>query len=159
MSRPHSRLGIRALILTGLCAATLGLAACGDDEEATTPTTEAEATTSTTEEEATALESDDPEVLREQFNAALRETLTTTQGLTDSQADCAIAELEDTITDDVLQELSETARSAPRSRRPPSTPASPAGPSKSSDVVHPGPGLGGLAPGDVGDRGRAEDAA
>ncbi len=109
MSRPRSRLGIRALILTGVCAATLGLAACGDDEEeATTPTTEAEATTSTTEEEATALESDDPEVLREQFNAALRETLTTTQGLSESQADCAIAELEDTITDDVLQELSET---------------------------------------------------
>ena len=109
MSRPRSRLRIRSLILTGVCAATLGLAACGDDEEeSAAPTTEAEATTSTTEEEAPELESDDPEVLREQFNAALRETLTTTQDLSESQADCAIAELEDTITDDVLQELSET---------------------------------------------------
>ena len=109
MSRQRPSVRIRALVLTGVCAATLGLAACGDEEEeSTAPTTEAEATTSTTEEEATELESDDPEVLREQFNAALRETLTTTQDLSDAQAECAIEELQEIITDDVLQGLSET---------------------------------------------------
>ena len=107
MSRQRPSVRIRALVLTGVCAATLGLAACGEEEESTAPTTEAEAATST-EEEATELESDDPEVLREQFNAALRETLTTTQDLSDAQAECAIEELQETITDDVLQELSET---------------------------------------------------
>ena len=107
MSRQRPAVRIRALVLTGVCAATLGLAACGEEEESTAPTTEAEAATST-EEEATDPESDDPEVLREQFNAALRETLTTTQSLSDAQAECAIEELQETITDDVLQELSET---------------------------------------------------
>jgi hypothetical protein len=108
MSRQRPSVRIRALVLTGVCATTLGLAACGEEEESTAPTTEAEATTSTTEEEATDLESDDPEVLREQFNAALRETLTTTQDLSDAQAECAIEELQEIITDDVLQGLSET---------------------------------------------------
>jgi len=107
MSRQRPAVRIRALVLTGVCAATLGLAACGEEEESTAPTTEAEAATST-EEEATDPESDDPEVLREQFNAALRETLTTTQSLSDAQAECAIEELQEAITDDVLQELSET---------------------------------------------------
>ena len=52
MSRQRPAVRIRALVLTGVCAATLGLAACGEEEESTAPTTEAEAATST-EEEAT----------------------------------------------------------------------------------------------------------
>lgn len=107
MSRSGSFGRIRALVLTGVCAAALGFSACGDDEEepATSATTEAETTeTETTEADS----SDDVEALREQFNASLLQTLTTTQNLSKSQAECAIAELQDVITDDVLEELNAT---------------------------------------------------
>ena len=112
MSRPRSSIRIRAFVLTGVCAAALGFSACGDDEEE--PTTSATTEAETTETETTeAGSSDDVEALREQFNAALLQTLTTTQDLSDSQAECAIAELQDVITDDVLQELNETGTVSP----------------------------------------------
>ena len=98
--RPPHR--VRSLLVTALCATALGLAACGDDdeEEATTPTTDA--ATTTTEAEAT--ETTDVSDTREQFNEQLRQVLITQNDLTESQADCAIDQLNETISDEQIEE-------------------------------------------------------
>lgn len=90
----------RAFAVAGACVAALGFAACGgdDEESTTTPTTEETSTTDTGE-----LDSTDAGALRDQFNVQLIEVLTTQQNLTDAQAQCAIEELESTVSDDELQ--------------------------------------------------------
>lgn len=107
-SRLTTRLRVLALIAG--CAAILGLAACGGDDETTsststttpTGTTGAESTDSTTSVDTSDLP--DSDALREQFNQQLLQVLTTTQNLTQSQAECAIEELENSVSDDELQQ-------------------------------------------------------
>jgi hypothetical protein len=112
---------VRAIVATAACVAALGLAACGGgDEESTVTTTGAEATETTTTSEAettsptgsTTTSGGDADIdvgaLREQFNEQLRGVLTAQQGLTPSQADCAVEELQDSLTDEALRKVAET---------------------------------------------------
>jgi ABC-type glycerol-3-phosphate transport system substrate-binding protein len=98
---------LRVLALIAGCVAVLGLAACGgdDDDSTATTTTPAETTDATTD--STSVDTDDlpdADVLREQFNQQLLQVLTTSQDLTQAQAECAIKELEDTVSDEELQQ-------------------------------------------------------
>jgi hypothetical protein len=104
VSRTTIRLRVLALALG--CAAVLGLAACGGDDETTsaetTPTT---ATTTETSADTTTDASDlDASALRDAFNQQLLQVLTTQEDLTDSEAQCAIDELESSVSDDELKE-------------------------------------------------------
>ncbi len=99
---------LRVLALIAGCVAVLGLAACGGDDETTassttTPTgaTGAETTDTT---DTTDLSGGDASELRDQFNQQLLQVLTTTQDLTESQAQCAIDALEESVSDEELQE-------------------------------------------------------
>jgi hypothetical protein len=111
---------VRGLVLAAVCAAALGLAACGDDDDddATTPatssttstealeTTDTTSTDDTTEDttdtgETTTEDSDDSggdvaDILRDQLEAA---------GIQSDQADCVIDELESRLSEDSLEEL------------------------------------------------------
>jgi hypothetical protein len=104
---------LRVLVPIAACVAVLGLAACGDDEETTS--SPATVPTETTDAETTdAGDTDsgdlpDASALREQFNQQLLQVLTTTQNLTQAQAECAIEELESTVSDDELQQAIEEA--------------------------------------------------
>ncbi len=119
-----SRTRVRGLVLAAVCAAALGLAACGDDDDDDAPateatTTEAESTTDTettedttaedttedpAEDEAEPAESEDAvdqnddiaDLLRSQLEAA---------GVPADQADCVIDELESTLSEETLEEL------------------------------------------------------
>ena len=53
---------------------------------------------------ADAADSIDAAALRDEFNKQLLQVLTTTQNLTDSQAQCAIDKLEETVTDEQLKD-------------------------------------------------------
>jgi hypothetical protein len=103
-SRLSTRL--RMFLLAAGCAATLGLAACGgDDDEATTSstTTPTGATGAATTDTGTTADTGDASTLRDQFNQQLLQVLTTTQGLTEQQAQCAIDALEESVSDEDLQ--------------------------------------------------------
>ena len=100
---------LRALALLAGCIAILGLAACGGGDDTTsTSTTSTTAPTDTTG--ATSGNTDtgdlpgDASALRDQFNQQLLQVLTTQQNLTQSQAQCAIDELEQSVTDEELQQ-------------------------------------------------------
>jgi hypothetical protein len=99
---------IRALVLAAFCAALLGLAACGSDDSDSTSTEAASTTTSSTEDGGTTTSIPDDAVdasaLRDEFNRQLLTVLTTQQNLTDSQAQCAIDKLEETVSDDQLKD-------------------------------------------------------
>ncbi len=102
MSSSSKTTRVRAFAAAGACIAALGFAACGDDdEEATTETTSEETSATTTD--TGAVEDIDAEALREQFNEQLITVLTTQQDLTQAQAECAIEELESTVSDEDLQ--------------------------------------------------------
>jgi hypothetical protein len=99
---------IRALLLAACCAALIGLAACGGDDSDSTSTEAATTTTTTSSEDSgttTSIPDDaiDASALREEFNKQLLTVLTTQQNLTDSQAQCAIDKLEDTVSDEDLK--------------------------------------------------------
>ena len=99
---------IRALLLAACCAALIGLAACGGDDSDSTSTEAASTTTTTsTDDSATTTsipdEAIDASELRDEFNKQLLTVLTTQQNLTDSQAQCAIDKLEDTVSDEDLK--------------------------------------------------------
>ena len=111
-SRISTRL--RMLLLAAGCTAVLGLAACGgDDETSTTSTVPTGATgtesTDTGDTTPTDLDTGDAGDLRDAFNEQLLTVLTTTQGLSQSQAQCAIDALEDSVSDDDLQAAIEEA--------------------------------------------------
>ena len=127
MPRPERSTPLRAAAVTAACIAALALAACGgdDDESTGATTTGAEATEATTSEAQTTTTTGsttttrstttsgdqanvDVDALRDQFNERLRQVLTEQQGLTVTQADCAIDELQDSLTDDALQQVAET---------------------------------------------------
>ena len=100
---------LRALALLAGCIAILGLAACGGGDDTTsTSTTSTTAPTDTTG--ATSGNTDtgdlpgDASALRDEFNQQLLQVLTTQQNLTQSQAQCAIDELEQSVTDEELQQ-------------------------------------------------------
>lgn len=105
---PLTRLRILAL-LAG-CIAILGLAACGGDDETTSSSTTSSTPTSTTgADSSTSSDTDtgdlpDAGALRDQFNQQLLQVLTTQQNLTQSQAQCAIDELEQSVSDEQLQQ-------------------------------------------------------
>ena len=99
---------IRALLLAACCAALLGLAACGGDDGDSTSTEAASTTTTTSSEDSgttTSIPDDaiDASALRDEFNKQLLTVLTTQQNLTDSQAQCAIDKLEQTVSDEDLK--------------------------------------------------------
>ena len=97
---------LRALITAVACAAALALAGCGGGDATTsttsTPTTRAESTTSTTE-----APSPEAQALREQFNEQLLELLTTTQGFSREQAECAIDALDARVSDEEIRQAIE----------------------------------------------------
>ena len=100
---------LRALALLAGCIAILGLAACGGGDDTTsTSTTSTTAPTDTTG--ATSGNTDtgdlpgDASALRDEFNQQLLQVLTTQQNLTQSQAQCAIDELEQSVSDEELQQ-------------------------------------------------------
>jgi hypothetical protein len=100
---------LRVLALAAGCVAVLGLAACGggDDSSSTTSSTTTTATESTDATSTTGgvdPSNIDASALRDQFNQQLVQVLTTQQGLSDSQAQCAINELENTVSDQQLQD-------------------------------------------------------
>ena len=110
MSDSRTSTRLRALLLAAGCAAVLGLGACGGggDSSSTTSST-------TTSAGATGASSTDSggtdttatgsaSALRDAFNQQLMQVLTTSQGLTQSQAQCAINELENSVSDQQLQD-------------------------------------------------------
>jgi hypothetical protein len=113
-SRISTRL--RMLLLAAGCTAVLGLAACGGDDEttstsSTTVPTGATGTesTDTGDTDTSDLDTGDAGDLRDAFNEQLLTVLTTTQGLSQSQAQCAIDALEESVSDDDLQAAIEEA--------------------------------------------------
>jgi hypothetical protein len=109
---------LRVLALTAGCVAVLGLAACGGSDSTTTSST----TTPTGATGASTTGSVDPNslpdaaALRDQFNQQLLQVLTTTQNLTQSQAQCAIDALQNSVSD---QELQQAILDAAQSGQPP----------------------------------------
>ena len=103
MSSSSMRTRFRAFAVIAACIAALGFAACGDDDEETSTTAAEETTTSETTGDTGELDTADAEALRDQFNQQLITVLTQQQNLTEAQAQCAIEELESTVSDDELQ--------------------------------------------------------
>lgn len=99
---------LRVLALLAGCIAILGLAACGGgDDTSTTSSTTAPAGTTGASSATSGDTGDlpgDASALRDQFNQQLLQVLTTQQNLTQSQAQCAIDELEQSVTDEELQQ-------------------------------------------------------
>ena len=108
MSDSRTSTRLRMLLLAAGCTAVLGLAACGDDEDPTS-TTSTVPTGATGEATTGDVDTGDAGDLRDQFNQQLLQVLTTTQGLTESQAQCAIDALEESVSDDELQSAIEEA--------------------------------------------------
>jgi len=125
MSSSHVSKRLRMLLLAAGCTAVLGLAACGggDDSSSTTSTpvaTGATGSSSTDSGNTTGdtgdLSSGDIGALRDAFNQQLMQVLTTQQGLSQSQAECAIHELENSVSD---QQLADALQQAAQSGQPP----------------------------------------
>ena len=105
----------RSLTLLAVVLLALGLAACGGDDETTTSSTVkvptgATGTDTTGDVDTSGLP--DPATLRKEFDRQLLQILTTTQGLSRSQAECAIKEFDSRISDEQIQEaVAEAAQS------------------------------------------------
>jgi hypothetical protein len=99
---------LRVLALIAGCIAILGLAACGgDDSTSSSTTTPTGATGASSADTTTSIDTGDlpdASALRDQFNEQLLQVLTTTQNLSQSQAQCAIDELENSVSDEELQQ-------------------------------------------------------
>jgi ABC-type oligopeptide transport system substrate-binding subunit len=115
MSDSRTSTRLRMLLLAAGCAAVLGLAACGGDDD-TSPTTSSTVPTGATGASSTDTGSTDGDIssgdiseIRDAFNQQLLQVLTTTEGLTQSQAQCAIDALEESVSDDDLQAALEEA--------------------------------------------------
>lgn len=98
VQRPTTR--FRAFALAAICAASLGLAACGDDDEDTTSSSTTTPATGATGSEST--DSGDSGAVSAGAIDSLRSSLEA-QGLPQDQVDCAVAAVEDNISDDDLQ--------------------------------------------------------
>ena len=98
---------LRSLATIAACVAVLGLAACGGDDETTdacSTTVPPTATDPGTTSDVDTGDLPDAGTLREQFNQQLLQILTTTQGMSREQAECAVEELETRISDDEIRE-------------------------------------------------------
>jgi hypothetical protein len=85
---------LRALILAGACAASLGLAACGGGDDTTT--------TTTTESQGASGD------IREQFDEAVRKSLETAAANgAPIDVDCAVEKLQGALSDDEVQQIVE----------------------------------------------------
>jgi hypothetical protein len=91
---------LRNLTVAATCAAAIGLAACGGDDDGSTGG-------------AYGPGNEQASPARERFNDQVREVLIDQQQLTDSEADCAIEELEETIPDEELPEAESAAELPP----------------------------------------------
>jgi hypothetical protein len=125
MSDSHVSTRLRVLLLAAGCAAVLGVAACGGDDDSTSTTSSPVATGATgasstdsgsTTDDAGDLSSGDIGALRDAFNQQLMQVLTSQEGLSQSQAQCAIKELESTVSD---QQLADALQQAAQSGEPP----------------------------------------
>ena len=103
MSSSSKWIRFRAFAVIAACVAALGFAACGDDDEETPTTAPAAEETTETTGDTGELDTADAGALRDQFNQQLITVLTQQQNLTEAQAQCAIEELETTVSDDELQ--------------------------------------------------------
>jgi hypothetical protein len=85
--------------------AGVALNACGGDSTTTVinSTAGGETTTSTTTETATTSAASSG--VRQQFDELLRDNLTGQQGLSDAVADCVVDELQNTLSDDEVQQV------------------------------------------------------
>jgi hypothetical protein len=125
MSESHVSTRFRVLLLATGCAAVLGLAACGGGDDSTSTTsspipTGATGASSTDSGSTTGdtgdISSGDIGALRDAFNQQLMQVLTGQEGLSQSQAECAIKELEDSVSD---QQLADALQQAAQSGEPP----------------------------------------
>jgi hypothetical protein len=99
----------RILIPIAATLLALGLTACGGEDETTSPTStstavETGATGADTTGDLDTSDLPDAATLREQFDKQLLQILTTTQGMSRSQAECAIKELDTRISDEEIQQ-------------------------------------------------------
>ena len=95
---------IRALVLAAVCSASLGIAACGGDDDdtasTTTPTTGATGASDTTD---TGEVSGD---IREQFDTVVRQSLEQAAAAgAPIDVDCAVDRLQDALSDEDVQAL------------------------------------------------------
>jgi hypothetical protein len=125
MSESHVSTRFRVLLLATGCAAVLGLAACGGGDDSTSTTSSPSPTgatgASSTDSGSTTgdtgdISSGDIGALRDAFNQQLMQVLTGQEGLSQSQAECAIKELEDSVSD---QQLADALQQAAQSGEPP----------------------------------------
>lgn len=108
-ARLRAAVNPRALAATIACLAALGLAACGGDDDATTGASTTDTTGVSSTQPATTTSVDESSLpnagtLREQFNEQLLQILTTTQGLDEETAQCAIDQLEARISDEQIRQ-------------------------------------------------------
>lgn len=93
------------MALAAAAAAGLALGACGGDDDTAASTTSTETTTTP------AANGGDASAQRDQFNRALLGVLTQTEDLTKSQADCAIDQLDSSLTDADIRSAVQSASS------------------------------------------------
>ncbi len=104
----------RSPLLIAACVAALALASCGGDDDTTstrsvTVPTGATGTDTTDTRDVDTSDLPDAGILRDRFNEQLLGILTTTQGMSQSQAECAIEVLEDRVSDEEVREAVATA--------------------------------------------------
>ena len=98
---------LRSLAPIAACVAALALPACGGDDETTDASSTAVSTGATGTDTTGDIDTGDlPDAgtLREQFNEQLLQILTTTQGMSRQQAECAVEELEGRISDEEIRQ-------------------------------------------------------
>ena len=93
---------LRALVLAAVCAASLGLAACGDDDETTSATTPVGTTGTGGDTTGGAVSGD----IREQFDQVVRESLESAAAAgAPIDVDCAVDRLQEVLSDEDVQAL------------------------------------------------------
>lgn len=98
----QARARLRALATASCVASILALAACGDDGDGETTTPKPPPATVATGPESGPTNAEAAEA-RDRVNSALLDFLIDREGLPKRQAECAIDELESTVTDEDLQ--------------------------------------------------------
>jgi hypothetical protein len=96
----------RILIPLAAVLLAFGLTGCGGDDETTdsSSTTQADTTGAETRDELDTSDLPDASTLREQFDQQLLQILTTTQNMSQAQAECAVEKLETRISDEEIQQ-------------------------------------------------------
>ena len=103
---------IRALVLAVGCAASLGVAACGGDDETTTTAPAGDTTTTTNGETTTDTGGAVSGDVREQFDAIVRQQLESAAAAgAPIDVDCAVERLQEALSDEDVQALIDAAES------------------------------------------------